>query len=132
MAMGPTHFSNLLSSQSSPLCPVTQDFFPPLFSRSTPSLFLTQGLRLLWQRKCEELILRITLCVLVAQLCLTATLWTVACHAPPSLGFSRQEYWSGLPFTSPGDLPNPGTEPRSPALQVDSTVWATREVQELL
>ena len=64
--------------------------------------------------------LRITLCVLVAQSCLTVTLWTVACHAPPSLGFSRQEYWSGLPFPFPGDLPNPGTEPRSPALQADS------------
>ena len=38
----------------------------------------------------------------------------------PSLGFSRQEYWSGLPFPSPGDLPDPGIEPRSPALQVDS------------
>ena len=37
-----------------------------------------------------------------------------------SMGFSRQEYWSGLPFPSPGDLPDPGTEPRSPALQADS------------
>ena len=40
-------------------------------------------------------------------------------QAPPSMGFSRQEYWSGLPFLSPGDLPNPGIEPRSPALQAD-------------
>ena len=45
---------------------------------------------------------------------------TIACQAPPSMGFSRQEYWSGLPFPSPGDLPNPGIEPRSPALQADS------------
>ena len=44
------------------------------------------------------------------------TPWTVAHHAPLSMGFSRQEYWSGLPFPSPGDLPNPGTEPKSPAL----------------
>ena len=51
---------------------------------------------------------------------LFATLWTVACQAPPSMGFSRQEYWSGLPFPSPGDLPNPGIEPGSPALQADS------------
>ena len=36
------------------------------------------------------------------------TQWTVACQAPPSMGFSRQEYWSGLPFPSPGDLPDPG------------------------
>ena len=47
---------------------------------------------------------------------LFVTPWTVAYHAPPSLGFSRQEYWSGLPFPSPEDLPNPGTEPGSPAL----------------
>ena len=41
---------------------------------------------------------------------LSATPWTVAYQAPPSVGFSRQEYWSGLPFPSPGDLPNPGIE----------------------
>ena len=45
-----------------------------------------------------------------------ATLWTVAHQAPQSVGFSRQEYWSGLPFPSPGDLPNPGIESRSPTL----------------
>ena len=45
---------------------------------------------------------------------------TVTCQAPLSMGLSRQEYWSGLPFPSPGDLPNPGTEPRFPALQVDA------------
>ena len=44
------------------------------------------------------------------------TLWTVAHQAPPSIGFSRQEYWSGLPFPSPGDLPNLGIEPMSPTL----------------
>ena len=46
--------------------------------------------------------------------------WTVAYQAPPSMGFSRREYWSGLPFPSPGDLPNPGIELGSPTLQVDS------------
>ena len=46
--------------------------------------------------------------------------WTVAHQAPLSMGFSRREYWSGLPFPSPGDLPNPGIEPRSPALQADA------------
>ena len=51
---------------------------------------------------------------------LFVTLWTVALQAPLSVGFSRQEYWSGLPFPSPGDLPNPGIEPRSPALQADA------------
>jgi hypothetical protein len=45
---------------------------------------------------------------------------TVACQAPPSMAFSRQEYWSGLPFPFPEDLPNPGIEPGSPALQADS------------
>ena len=45
--------------------------------------------------------------------------WTVAYQAPLSMGFSRQEYWSGLPFPSPGDLPDPGIEPGSPALQAD-------------
>ena len=45
---------------------------------------------------------------------LFATLWTVAHQALPSMGFSRQEYWSGLPLPSPGDLPNPGIEPGSP------------------
>ena len=51
---------------------------------------------------------------------LFATAWTVAHQAPLSMGFSRQEYWSGLPFPSPGNLPNPGIEPRSPALQADA------------
>ena len=51
---------------------------------------------------------------------LFATLWTVAHQAPPSMGFSRQEHWSGLPFPSPGDLPDPGIEHRSPALQADA------------
>ena len=47
------------------------------------------------------------------------TPWTVAHQALPSMGFSRQKYWSGLPFPSPGELPNPGIEPRSPTLQAD-------------
>ena len=51
---------------------------------------------------------------------LFATPWTVAHQAPPSMGFSRQEYWSGLSFPSPGDLPNPGIESGSPALQADA------------
>ena len=46
---------------------------------------------------------------------LFVTLWTVAHQVPLSMGFSRQEYWSGLPFPSPGGLPDPGSEPRSPA-----------------
>ena len=56
---------------------------------------------------------------LVTKTCLTlATPQTVACQAPLSMGFSRQEYWNGLPFPSPGDLPNPGIKPGSLALQI--------------
>ena len=51
---------------------------------------------------------------------LFVTPWTVAYQASLSMGFSTQEYWSGLPFLSPGDLPNPGIEPRSPALEADA------------
>ena len=50
----------------------------------------------------------------------SVTPWTVACQAPLSMGFSRQEYRSELPFPSPGDLPNLGIKPGSPALQADS------------
>ena len=58
---------------------------------------------------------------LVTQSCTTLmTLWTVACQAPLSVGFSRQEYWNGLPFPSPWDLLGPGIKPRSPALHADS------------
>ena len=52
---------------------------------------------------------------------LFATPWTVAYQAPQSMEFSRQEYWSGLPFPSPGDLANPGIKPGYPALQVDAS-----------
>ena len=51
---------------------------------------------------------------------LFATLWTVAYQASMSMGFSRQEYWSGLPFPSPGNLPDPGIKPGSPALEADA------------
>ena len=58
----------------------------------------------------------------VVKSCLTLVIpWTVACQAPLSMGFSRQEYWSELPFPSPEDLPDPGIELGSPALQADST-----------
>ena len=58
---------------------------------------------------------------------LFAYLWTVACQAPLSMGFPRQEYWSGVSFPSPGSLPHPGIEPRSPELTnrflTTSTTW---------
>ena len=57
---------------------------------------------------------------LLSRVQLFATPWTVAQQALPSMEFSRQEYWSGLPFPSPGDLPDPGIEPGSPALGADA------------
>ena len=57
---------------------------------------------------------------LLSRVQLFATPWSVAYQAPPSMGFSRQECWSGLPFPSPGDLPDPEIEPGSPALQADA------------
>ena len=51
---------------------------------------------------------------------LFVTPWTVTHQVPPSVEFSRQDYWSGLPFPSPGELPDPGIEPRSPALWADA------------
>ena len=63
----------------------------------------------------------ITICVyvLVTQLCLTLCN-PMNCSPPGSMGFSKQEYWTGLPCPSPGDLPDPEIEPGSPALQADS------------
>ena len=57
---------------------------------------------------------------LLSRIQLFATPWTLAYQAPLSMGFSRQEYWSGLQFPSPGDLSDPGIEPGSPALQADA------------
>ena len=60
--------------------------------------------------------------LLVGHSVVSATPWTVAHQAPLSMEFSRQECWSGLPFSSSGDLPNPGIKPRSPAVQADSSL----------
>ena len=75
-------------------------------------------------------------CVLVAQLCLTLCDSMIGQQALLSMKFSRQEYWSGLSFPTPGSLPDSGTEPRSPALQADSllseppgkNVWNTTDI----
>ena len=66
----------------------------------------------IWQRKVKV--------KLLSHVWLFATPWTIAYQVPPSMGFSRQEYWGGLPFPSPGDLPNPGIEPGSPPLKADT------------
>ena len=62
---------------------------------------------------------------------LSVTPWTAACRATLSIGFPRQGYWNGLTSPSPGDLPDPGIEPRSPTLQAGRhfTIWTTREAQ---
>ena len=62
------------------------------------------------------LILHVSLTFMLSYICLSATPWVVAYPASPSMGFSRQEYWSGLSFPSPGYLPDPGIKPGSPAL----------------
>ena len=59
---------------------------------------------------------------LLSRVQLFATSWTVASQAPLPMGFSKQEYWSRLPFPAPGDLPNPGIEPWSPAWQADALI----------
>ena len=63
---------------------------------------------------------------LLSRVRLFATPWTVAYRASLSMGFSRQEYWSGVPFPSPGDLPDPGIEARSPTLQADALTSEAR------
>ena len=63
----------------------------------------------------------------VAQLCLTVSPWTVARQTSLSMGFSRQEYWNGLPYPSPGDLPNPGIKPVSPAALALASRFFTAE-----
>ena len=68
-----------------------------------------------WQYGARKVQVKLLSCVR-----LFATPWTVAHQAPPSMESSRQEYWSGLPFPSPGYLPDPGIEPRSPVLQADA------------
>ena len=66
--------------------------------------------------KIHERTFCLTMCSAASVMSDSVALWTAAHQAPLSLGFSRQEYWAGLPFPSPGDLPHPGIEPVSPAL----------------
>ena len=93
---------------------------------SSPAYTLTEGNKRVGSReklKGETQSPFLTLYVLVAKQCPAPTTpWTTACQASLSMGFSRKEYWSGLPFPPPGDLPKPGIKPRSPALQVDSVL----------
>ena len=98
-------------------------FYNMVFYRPPPRLFSNVGWEYIlfilfvksfnWSMKVKSLS-RVWLC----------DPWTVAQQAPPSMGFSRQEYWSGLPFPSPGDLPDPGIKPRSPTVQADALTSA--------
>ena len=88
----------------------------------TLKTFWLSGISLrLWVKYCACM----HVCVLsrFGHVWLSATPWTVACQAPLSMGFSRQEHWSGLPFPSPGDLSDLGIEPESPAWQAVSLLW---------
>ena len=71
-------------------------------------------------RGCSSLLLLLLLLSHFSCVRIRVSPWTAACKAPLSIGFSRQEFWSGLPLPFPGDLPNPGFKPRSPTLQPDS------------
>ena len=79
-------------------------------------MFLKSKMKLLSHEPCLYVYVCVCVCELLSHVQLFATPWTVAYQAPLSMVFSRQEYWSGLPFPSPGDLPQPGIKPSSPAL----------------
>ena len=77
----------------------------------------------------KQLYIKGCICAKSLRLCCFATLWTITSQAPLSMGFSRQEYWTGLPCSPPGDLSDPGIEPQSPvapALQGDSLPLSQR------
>ena len=91
-------------------------------SKGSHMLTLTISFIQTFTKQCNFLDYLVPACVLshFSRVRLFAALWTVAHSSPLSVGFSRQEYWSGLPFPSPGDLPHPGINPGLPALQSDS------------
>ena len=78
--------------------------------------------------------LKTSLCVCVNHSVMSASVitWTVACQFPLSMEFSRPEYWSGLPFPPPGDLPHPEIEPGSPTLQADSLSLSYKALKSVL
>ena len=84
------------------------------------SIFIKYIYFLVWKPKIYISLIMEVKVKLLSGVRLFVTPWTVAYQAPPSMGFSRQEYWSGLPFPSPGDLPDPGIKPRSPVLEADA------------
>ena len=95
----------------SPCLPGRDSYISFSFLKWKHSLWLPCPFPPLYERKKVKSLSRVWL---------FATPWTAAHQAPPSMGFSRQEHWSGLPLPSPGNLPDPGLKPRSPALQADA------------
>ena len=95
--------------------------FPRFFSNTTVQKHQFFGAQLsLWSNSYNHTCMYACMLSRFSRVRLCVTLWIVAHEAPPSMGFSRQEYWSGLPFPSAGDLPDPGIKPRSPALQAEA------------
>ena len=111
----PTQFTHHYSVFAFMLsCPLNHELVKVLFK----SLFLfPQAVQCL-----TDTCVCVCVCVSRSVVSDSVTPWSVARQAPLSMEFSRQEYWSWLPFPSPGDLPDPGMEPRSPALQADSSL----------
>ena len=102
---------------------------PPSFTSSLRGLVIY--IQVL-DKNCSTLQQNSTCVCMSPQSCLTPTPWTVARQASLCMEFSRQASWNGYPFSSPGDLPHPGIELGSPALQADSfIIWVTREAQAL-
>ena len=86
---------------------------------SAGRVYYTETAQLIFKHKVILNFSPACVCAVVSVISDFVTVWTLACEAPLSMGLSRQEYWRGLPCPPPGDLLNPGTEPVSPALQVD-------------
>ena len=117
--MEETEFRNVLSkSQGSRLTRTEPKSISKFLAVSTPAR-LPSGCVLEVQCTFKELVIKCSACMraqLLSHVQLCVSPWAVVCQAPPSMGFSRQGYWSGLPFPPPGDLPDPGTETTSPVV----------------
>ena len=108
-------------SQASILERVTISFFRASSWPRDQACISCLGRRILYRWATREALWRLVVVVVSLSHCLTLEIpWTIAYPAPPSVGFSRQEHWSGLPFASPEEPPSPGIKPGSPALQADS------------
>ena len=92
-------------------------FFPKQVKSLSAEVCIISSPKICWMPAAYQVKMKVKS---LSHVWLFATPWTVAYQASPSMGFSRQEYQSGLPFPPPGDLPDPGIEPRSPALQEDA------------